>query len=131
MDGSSLAADLLRERILIDGRWIDAREGRRFAITDPANTALETFKTDASKKEKEATAAREQENAKAEKARKYRRKLERAALRFFASDDEEEDEEKMDAKLDAMDDRALMIAVIQKTDAKFDGKTAFALKVRS
>ena len=36
MDGSSLAADLVRQQILIDGRWIDAHDGRRFAITDPA-----------------------------------------------------------------------------------------------
>ena len=36
MDGSRVAADLVRERILIDGTWADAADRRRFAVHDPA-----------------------------------------------------------------------------------------------
>ena len=36
MDGSSIAADLVRDRILIDGSWVEGRELRRFAVIDPA-----------------------------------------------------------------------------------------------
>ena len=36
MDGSSVAADIVRDRIFIDGKWIEAGERRTFAVDDPA-----------------------------------------------------------------------------------------------
>src|SRR5690348_7255332 len=36
MDGLPEGADLVRDRILIDGRWAEAQERRRFAVVDPA-----------------------------------------------------------------------------------------------
>ncbi|HSW84408.1 MAG TPA: NAD-dependent succinate-semialdehyde dehydrogenase [Usitatibacter sp.] len=40
MDGAPLPAGILRDRIFIDGRWIDAAERCTFAVNDPASSRV-------------------------------------------------------------------------------------------
>ncbi len=37
MDGSSVTPDIIRDRIFIEGRWIEGAARRRFAVDDPAS----------------------------------------------------------------------------------------------
>lgn len=95
---------------------LDAADGAR----DAAAKEVEALKLDA--KEKASAAEKQLADLKAGEAKRImtRLRLVRSWVRFFG--DDEEDEEKMDARLDSMSDRDLMLDVIKKRDANFDPK---------
>lgn len=96
---------------------LDTLEGER----DGLAAKIEKFNADA-KASKEADDKKKKEDDEAFNfKKKARRKLERMALRFFA--DEDEDEDKLDAKLDSMSDRDLMLHCIGKSVKNFDAKS--------